>query len=165
MIRTYIVYAELQQEIQFIFGKLLTLSAFCEVGGVSVYWKRWFSSRFNAISSSLWEYVHISVRFSHTQQGFRNKFMKRQNLGIYASWSVTIATTSVQSKKLVFFWYMRRWSIVFRYLLLLNHLRARDIFIRCTGQQGYKIYMYIPYCNESFTRGKSGFNPRCSVFF
>ena len=29
----YIIHAGLQQEIQIIFGKLLILSAFCEVGG------------------------------------------------------------------------------------------------------------------------------------
>ena len=35
--------------------------------------------------SSLCEFVHISVHLFHTQQGFRNRFMKRHDLGMCAS--------------------------------------------------------------------------------
>ena len=40
-----------------------------------------------------------------------------------------------------------------------------DIFTRCTGQQGYNIYMYMSCRKESLPRGKSGFNPRCRRHF
>ena len=44
--------------------------------------------------------------------------------------------------------FLRLLSVIFRYFLLLNQLRAGDIFVRRTGQQGYKIYMYMPYRKE-----------------
>ena len=46
----YMVNPGLKQEIKIIFGKPPTLSGFCEVGEVSVYWKMRFSSRSTDIS-------------------------------------------------------------------------------------------------------------------
>ena len=34
-----------------------------------------------------------------------------------------------------------------------------------TGQQGYKMYMYMFCGKESLPHGRSGFNPQCSCFF
>ena len=52
------------------------LSTFCEVGGVSIYWKKAIFEQIQWCIQSLGGHVHICVYFSDTQQGLRNKFMK-----------------------------------------------------------------------------------------
>ena len=57
-----------------------------------------------------------------------------------------------QNVRLAFCWYilsvLQFLSVVFRYFLLLDQLRAGDFFNWCTGQQAYEIYMYMSYRKE-----------------